>query len=199
MYNFAKVANESSIGSNPISSAKLHCLLIGRKIDSESINLGSTPSDVTKSWRLKGVSPDWKCVREVYGSALEMRLVLKPREFESLRFRMAYKNREDQLSCQRRHYKRNKDARIQLNIIRRLEIRSMLNKIKSSSGCLLCKENTPICLDFHHLDRKTKDIELSKARSNGWSDNRLLNEISKCVVLCSNCHRKVEVGLIKIP
>ena len=110
---------------------------------------------------------------------------------------MAYKNRENQLACQRRHYLRNKEQRLLLNIKRAKEAKELVNSIKSS-GCILCEEKDIVCLDFHHLDPKIKDMSLSKACNSGWSNERILKEIKKCVILCSNCHRKVEAGTLTI-
>ena len=31
-----------------------------------------------------------------------------------------------------------------------------------------------------------------------WKEGKLLFEIAKCVVLCSNCHRKVHAGILDI-
>jgi hypothetical protein len=46
------------------------------------------------------------------------------------------------------------------------------------------------CLQFHHIDPGTKEIELSTAISRGWSKKRILAEVAKCIVLCANCHLK---------
>ena len=55
-----------------------------------------------------------------------------------------------------------------------------------SSGCLLCGEMYAPALDFHHV--YGKDFQISQT----WASSldRLREEISKCVVLCANCHRK---------
>lgn len=63
--------------------------------------------------------------------------------------------------------------------------------IKSSHGCLRCGESDPCSLDFHHISDKS--FELSKGKK--ISQSRLDSEISKCVVLCSNCHRKLHAEL----
>lgn len=41
-------------------------------------------------------------------------------------------------------------------------------------------------LEFHHLDPKEKDFELSGKMS--WE--RIELELKKCVLLCSNCHKE---------
>lgn len=51
-------------------------------------------------------------------------------------------------------------------------------------------------LDFHHLDPSQKEFNLS-VTNNGW--NKLLKEVDKCVLLCSNCHRMIHAGVINLP
>lgn len=54
--------------------------------------------------------------------------------------------------------------------------------------CADCNLTYPSCAyDFHHSDPKTKDIEpgLLFARSRSV----IAAELSKCVMLCANCHR----------
>lgn len=43
--------------------------------------------------------------------------------------------------------------------------------------------------DFHHTDPNTKEYSWSKLRL--FSDSRILEELSKCQLLCANCHRLV--------
>jgi len=41
--------------------------------------------------------------------------------------------------------------------------------------------------DFHHLDPKEKEYEPGTLM--GMSDDLLFQELDKCILLCSNCHR----------
>lgn len=51
-------------------------------------------------------------------------------------------------------------------------------------------------LEFHHRDPTEKDFQLSKARS--WTFNeRVKNELDKCQILCSNCHKELHNELDK--
>lgn len=68
--------------------------------------------------------------------------------------------------------------------------RTFISAYKEFFGCLICGESLPRCLDFHHLDRGEKSFTVSKRTI--VSLPRLVSEIWKCVVLCANCHRKVE-------
>lgn len=58
-----------------------------------------------------------------------------------------------------------------------------------SSGCQLCGYNKCLAaLDFHHVGGE-KSFILSKCRGKSVEDIQL--EISKCVIVCANCHREI--------
>ena len=41
--------------------------------------------------------------------------------------------------------------------------------------------------DFHHVNPLEKKFEIAPALDRNW--NSILEEVEKCVMLCSNCHR----------
>jgi predicted HNH restriction endonuclease len=51
-------------------------------------------------------------------------------------------------------------------------------------------------LDFHHIDPTTKLFGIS---SGGFSRSWLSieAEVKKCILVCANCHREIELGLVK--
>lgn len=62
---------------------------------------------------------------------------------------------------------------------------------RRACGCSKCPEKHPDCLDFHHLDSTAKRFSLSSVGLSArisWDDFK--SESRKCIVLCSNCHRK---------
>ena len=61
---------------------------------------------------------------------------------------------------------------------------------KVNRGCARCEEKHPACLEFHHRDQKAKQFTISIAAQRNWNLERIIEEIKKCDVLCSNCHRK---------
>ena len=71
---------------------------------------------------------------------------------------------------------------------------------KREKGCRKCGEKRAYLLDFHHRNPKEKDFVISnKARC---KLETLIEEISKCDVLCANCHREwhylIENGLVDL-
>jgi len=67
--------------------------------------------------------------------------------------------------------------------------REWLNRYKQSKPCQVCGENRWFCLNFHHMDSKNKEMEISNFAGSAYSKKRILAEIKKCIILCSNCHR----------
>jgi hypothetical protein len=65
--------------------------------------------------------------------------------------------------------------------------------------CQICGYNKYIgALSFHHLDEKNKSFDLStRGLTRSWS--KIRKEISKCILVCENCHREIHGGLIKLP
>lgn len=104
---------------------------------------------------------------------------------------MAYKNKEDQLKCQRDWYNKNKELVLDRQKVRRKKLRSWFNELKSTLKCELCGEEHPATLDFHHKNPKDKEMLISIMIQNTWSMENILKEMNKCMVVCSNCHRKI--------
>lgn len=55
-------------------------------------------------------------------------------------------------------------------------------------GCIDCGEKDPVVLDFDHLSNKKMGINELVTRGAKLAD--INEEISKCVIRCSNCHRR---------
>ena len=103
-----------------------------------------------------------------------------------------FENNQDKLRAYRREwYKRNKEHAKEKVANRRRELAAWMVEYKRDLKCSRCDEDHVGTLDFHHIDPEQKDMEVSGAIHNGWSVKRILEEISKCIVLCSNCHRKL--------
>jgi hypothetical protein len=73
---------------------------------------------------------------------------------------------------------------------------AVVNLVKKDNGCP-CGEKEICCLDFHHPEpNKDKGIScLVKQKSK----RKLMEEMKKCAVVCSNCHRKIHAGLMNPP
>jgi len=80
-----------------------------------------------------------------------------------------------------RHSETSKDRRI------RSQQKNAAFVDQFKSRCADCGNNDKRVLDFHHLNEKTKGV--ATLRVAGYSRDRIVKEIKKCIVLCANCHR----------
>ena len=74
---------------------------------------------------------------------------------------------------------------------RRIELSEWFAEFKLTLKCSKCSESHIACLDFHHAESSKKESTVANAISGGWSKERVMREVEKCIVLCSNCHRKM--------
>lgn len=67
--------------------------------------------------------------------------------------------------------------------------------------CAICHQKfEDCCYDFHHLIPSEKEFEISSGNMNGaksWLKVR--DELLKCALLCSNCHRLFHNGYVELP
>ena len=63
--------------------------------------------------------------------------------------------------------------------------------------CCLCGyDKCKSALEFHHTDGETKEFGISNKINCSW--DKILEELKKCVLVCSNCHREIHEGLIDV-
>ena len=79
--------------------------------------------------------------------------------------------------------------------------RIYLNSLKDE--CSICGYNKcSEALDFHHLDPSIKCFNIGTfAGKRAFSDKtkELIDlEVSKCILLCANCHREYHAGLLTL-
>lgn len=65
--------------------------------------------------------------------------------------------------------------------------------------CILCGYSKYFgSLSFHHLDPSKKDFGIAE-KGRTISFERMVEEASKCILVCHNCHSEIHAGLIEIP
>lgn len=74
---------------------------------------------------------------------------------------------------------------IKLNHLKR-----KLEMVEYKGGkCSRCGYNKNLsALEFHHIDPSNKSFEISYYAAMKW--DRIKNELDKCILLCSNCHKE---------
>jgi hypothetical protein len=98
----------------------------------------------------------------------------------------------------KRYYEENRDEHLEVILARNKENRSANQKFiqtsKEGKSCLICGESEPCCLDYHHVEADSKKFIISAGIT--YSRAALEAEMAKCVLVCSNCHRKIHWGII---
>jgi hypothetical protein len=88
----------------------------------------------------------------------------------------------------RAYYLRNRARYAELWQLRAERSRQII-RIAKDRPCADCGQSYPhYVMEFHHSDRTSKEFTIG-ARTGCVSDQRLREEIAKCIVLCSNCHQ----------
>lgn len=102
---------------------------------------------------------------------------------------MAYADPADprRLTTKLNHYYSNKEAYIARAKAKKDELRAFLQAVKSYP-CLDCNVSYPYyVMHFDHRPDEIKLFEPSRLANNG-SWKKMVDEIMKCDVVCSNCH-----------
>jgi hypothetical protein len=93
--------------------------------------------------------------------------------------------------AQKEWYQRHKDHMRQKQRDRRAELkRWFAEEVLAGKTCTRCPEADMNCFDFHHTDPSLKEFNIAEAIMRKMSKERILTELVKCEILCSNCHRK---------
>jgi len=101
------------------------------------------------------------------------------------------------MSTKRKELRKYADRRDYL--IKAVSKRRRLLKLKAIASmggkCTVCGyDKHPGVLDFHHIDPSTKSFGVSSGGfSRSWTS--IETEIKKCILVCANCHREIELGI----
>ena len=76
-------------------------------------------------------------------------------------------------------------------VMRSLKRKTHLINLRGGS-CEICGYNKNLsALEFHHIDRTTKESQLDSRTLSNSSMEWIMSEFEKCMVLCANCHREL--------
>lgn len=109
-----------------------------------------------------------------------------PKKFSSIEERRVYWKQWYENNKHREDYK-TKDRATKKRI--RKERRDWYFDLKKNLKCEKCGINDFRVLDFHHVDPATKENEVANLGHSAATKKKILAEIAKCKVICSNCHR----------
>jgi hypothetical protein len=85
----------------------------------------------------------------------------------------------------RRYYERNPSFHKTRKTLAVQESKDFVDGFKTK--CSRCGIEDKRVLDFHHLRDKVQSV--GSLRVGGYSKERIIAEIEKCILLCANCHR----------
>lgn len=80
--------------------------------------------------------------------------------------------------------------------------KSTKERIVQSMGgkCQICGyDKCDDALELHHINPEEKEFGLGAIRANPISWKRITEELRKCILVCSNCHREVHADITKLP
>ena len=74
--------------------------------------------------------------------------------------------------------------------------RKIMKELKIN-GCAICGYNKCMrALHFHHVNPKDKKFNLMLGNLK-YSNGELVEELNKCILLCSNCHMEIEEEVVR--
>jgi hypothetical protein len=108
---------------------------------------------------------------------------------------MPYKERDRHLAHSKEYnkvwYQQHRQEVMERSKIKKGEIKAWYKEYKKQLQCIVCGEDHPACLQFHHRNKEEKSFTIGDLARRPTSKKRLLDEIAKCDVLCVNCHAKL--------
>ena len=100
------------------------------------------------------------------------------------------------LGYQKSHQNRSKTFKKTNRFAKKEEVRN-----KFGGKCQICSyDKCQSVLSFHHLPGTDKKFTISDAIvRRRKSDEELVNELKKCILVCANCHGEIHAGITEIP
>lgn len=88
-------------------------------------------------------------------------------------------------------------SRSQSVITYRKQRKNDLVKLKGGKCCICGFNAYNEALEFHHVDPSTKSFGLSDGNCKSFEKD--FEELKKCALVCSNCHKGIEAGYLSLP
>lgn len=92
------------------------------------------------------------------------------------------------------HYNRNLEqyrerARRQHRILRQT-YRAFMLEYMADKKCVICGESDMRVFEFDHIDPSKKKFNISQGIHKGFNMKAIMLELTKCRILCANCHKR---------
>lgn len=100
-------------------------------------------------------------------------------------------NKESISAYNKEYYKNKRTFRRNQVMERQRYIRDIIQGVKLSKGCQICGyAKSARALHFHHVSNE-KEHNIGRMVGQGRSVESIMLEISKCIVICANCHAEI--------
>lgn len=97
----------------------------------------------------------------------------------------------------KRKYADRREELIKAVAKRRRKIKNLAIQYKGGK-CQICGYNRyQGALDLHHISGDKKFGIADKGYTRSWE--KIKAELDKCVLVCANCHRELEAGIMQLP
>jgi len=103
-------------------------------------------------------------------------------------------NPEEIRKHSRENYARHRKQYVRRRTERKRGKIQTLNEYKATLKCTMCGQSFPdfpSVIEFHHTGKDPKEDTVGALMGENPSLKRLQTELSKCIALCANCHRRV--------
>lgn len=90
----------------------------------------------------------------------------------------------------KKNYQENKERYFKQAKLRDIELDKIINEYKSKPCTDCAKSYPPYVMDLDHIDPSNKFLKISSMRRKRMSFDLIKEEMDKCEVVCSNCHRE---------
>lgn len=114
-------------------------------------------------------------------------------------FKHYRKVNKDKLTAYNKQYRhKNRDKVCQWNRTNHLKYLKIIDNLKLN-GCAICGYgNCSAALDFHHVKPSIKVFNINHYTiQRKHSNEEIAEELSKCILVCRNCHAEIHYGNIE--
>jgi len=121
----------------------------------------------------------------------EKKAIVRKKYYNKNIKRKTKKYKKQDAENSRKYRKNNSEIINKRDRCRKREKREWIDSLKKDEKCNKCGEDRWYCLEYHHVNPEDKKFTIACAISRGYGKQAILEEIKKCVILCSNCHREL--------
>ena len=94
-------------------------------------------------------------------------------------------------------YSQNSNSETVVNFIKRRK--ANLRSVFHSKCCLCGFNEVQEALEFHHVNPEEKEFSIGGSNNQTKALKPQLEEIKKCILVCSNCHKGIHQNIYQVP